>query len=99
MSSSQVNKETELIIKKLPKMKSPGPSGLTGEFYQMFKEVTPILYNSFQNIKGNTSPNLFYEASVTLIPIPDKGNIKKKKRREGGGKKETHLQTHYVLTK
>lgn len=69
-------------------MKSPGPSGLTGEFYQMFKEVTPILYNSFQTIKGNASPNLFYEAGVTLIPIPDKGNIKKKKRREGGEKKK-----------
>lgn len=61
-------------------MKSPGPSGLTGEFYQIFKAVlTPTLYISFQNTTGNTFSNLFCEANVTLIPIPDKGYIKRKK--------------------
>ena len=71
------------MIKNLPTNKSPGPDGFTGEFYQTFREeITPILLKLFQNIaEGGTQPNSFYEATITLIPKPDKDVTKRENYR------------------
>ena len=73
--------ETETVIKNLPANKSPGSYGFTGESYQTFREeLTHILLKFFENIaEGGTLPNSLYEATITLMPKPDKDTAKKRK--------------------
>ena len=81
MSNPITSTEIEAVIINVPKNKSSGPNGFTGEFYQKFRqELMLILLKLSKNCRGTLS-NSFYETTITLIPKPDKDNTQKENYR------------------
>ena len=67
------------MILKFPTNKSPGLDRFTVKCYQRFQEeLTSILLKLFPKIaEDGTLPSSFYEATITVIPKPDKDVAKK----------------------
>ena len=85
LSKPSTSTEIETVIRNLPANKSPEPDSFTAQFYQKFREeLTSILLKLFQKIaeEGKFS-NSFYEATITLIPKPDKDAIKNEEKTTG----------------
>ena len=72
--------EVEVTINSLQTKKSPGPDGLTAEFYETYKEeLVPLLLKLFQTIqKEGILINSFYETNIILIPKLSRDSAKKK---------------------
>jgi len=84
MNTPIISTEIEAVIKNLPKKQKPRTRWLHRRILSNIREETlPILLKLFQKIaEGGILPNSFYEATITLIPKPDRDNT------------HTHTHTH-----
>ena len=79
LNRPSVRNEMKYVIKTPPTRKSPGPDSSTGEFYQTYEEgLAPSLLQRFQKVEEEgTLPKPCYDATITLIPKPDKDTTEK----------------------
>ena len=79
MKNPITSTEIKTVIKNLPKNKSPGPDGFTGEFYQTFREeLTPIILKLLKKkSEEEMLPDSLDEASITLILKPERDVMQK----------------------
>ena len=72
--------EMEIIIRKLPTNKNPGPDTFTADFYKTFKLNLILMFlKLFQKTEGEKNLiSTFCKTSIILTPKPDKNNAHKK---------------------
>ena len=76
MNNPITRAEMEAVIKNLPKKQKPRTTWLHRRILPNIQRKT----NAYPSIaEEGTLPNSFYEATITLIPKPDKDNTKKRK--------------------
>ena len=83
MNKPTASTEIKTVIKKkkFPENKSPGPGGFKGEFCLTFREkLISTLLKLLQNFSEEEALlNSFCEATISLIPKPERDNTQKRK--------------------
>ena len=81
MNNPITSTEIEAMIKNLPKYKSPGPTRWPHRriLSNIWRRANAYVSKTLLKNCTGTLPNSFYEATITLIPKPDKDNTQKRK--------------------
>lgn len=67
------------MLLKLSHQENSKPDGFTGEFHETVKKSNNLTQTISDNREGKTSQLIFFVASITLIPKPDKDIAKEEK--------------------